>query len=70
VFFTVALIVTTLLPGTGLLYLLSMLTAGAFLLSYSLRVAKSSSKVSASGLLHASVIYLPLVLAVMALTKR
>ncbi|HXU16442.1 MAG TPA: heme o synthase [Terriglobales bacterium] len=69
VFFTVALIVTTLLPGAGVLYSATMLLAGGFLLFYALRVAKASSKVSASGLLHASVVYLPVVLAVMALAK-
>ena len=68
--FTVALIVTTLLPGAGLLYSGSMLLAGAFLLFYSLRLAKSSSRLMASRLLHASVIYLPVVLAVMAFAKR
>jgi len=70
VFFTIALIVTTLLPGGGFLYSAAMLLAGGFLLFYSLRLSKSSSKVSASGLLHASVIYLPVVLAVMALARR
>ena len=68
--FTVALIVTTLLPGAGLLYSGSMLLAGAFLLFYSLRLARSSSRLMASRLLHASVIYLPVVLVVMALAKR
>ena len=68
--FTIALIVTTLLPGAGLLYSGAMLLAGAFLLFYSLRLAKSSSRLMASRLLHASVIYLPVVLAVMALAKR
>jgi hypothetical protein len=33
-------------------------------------LAKASSKVSASRLVHASVIYLPVVLAVMALARR
>jgi protoheme IX farnesyltransferase len=70
VFFTMALIVTTLLPGEGVLYSATMLLAGLFLLFYSLRLAKTSSKVSASGLLHASVVYLPVVLLVMALVRR
>jgi heme o synthase len=70
VFFTLALIVTTLLPGAGVLYSATMLLAGGFLLFYALRVAKASSKVSASALLHASVVYLPVVLAVMALAKH
>jgi protoheme IX farnesyltransferase len=70
VFFTMALIVTTLLPGQGVLYSATMLLAGGVLLFYSLRLAKASSKVSASRLVHASVIYLPVVLAVMALARR
>jgi heme O synthase-like polyprenyltransferase len=65
-----ALIVTTLLPGQGVLYSATMLLAGGVLLFYSLRLAKASSKVSASRLVHASVIYLPVVLAVMALARR
>ncbi len=71
--FTCALIVTTVMPvalqgrvvSTG-----SMLLAGAFLLYHALRLAAGSSRPVASRLLHASVIYLPVVLAVMALSKR
>jgi heme o synthase len=70
VFFTMALIVTTLLPGQGVFYSATMLLAGGFLLFYSLHLAKTSSKVSASRLVHASVIYLPVVLAVMALARH
>jgi heme o synthase len=70
VFFTLALIVTTFLSGAGVVYSAAMLLAGAFLLFYSLRLARSSSKISAGALLHASVIYLPVVLAVMAFSKR
>jgi heme o synthase len=69
-FFTVALIVTTLVPHAGMLYSGAMLLSGGFLLFYSLRLAKTSSRLSATSLLHASVIYLPVVLVVMALTKR
>jgi protoheme IX farnesyltransferase len=71
--FTLALILITLLPvsphpGAG--YLAAMLLAGGFLLFHSLRLAVSASRVMASKLLHASVMYLPIILAVMALSKR
>jgi heme o synthase len=73
VVFTLALIATTLLPAGvqgGLMYTAAMLLAGGFLLYHSLRLARSSSRLVASRLLHASVIYLPVVLVVMALGKR
>jgi len=71
--FTIALIVTTLLPGiahAAPAYLIAMLLAGGFLLYHSLSLAGSASKVLASRLLHASVIYLPVVLVIMGLGKR
>jgi protoheme IX farnesyltransferase len=71
--FTGALIVTTMLPALahpGTLYLGSMILAGAFLLYHAIRLAQGASRVLASRLLHASVIYLPVVLAIMALAKR
>jgi protoheme IX farnesyltransferase len=72
--FTLALIVTTLVPAIGRIgpaYGLSMLLAGGFLLYHSLKLANSGgSRVLASRLLHASVIYLPVVLTIMALGKR
>jgi protoheme IX farnesyltransferase len=71
--FTLALVLTTLLPTVahiGPAYLASMLVAGGFLLYHSLNLAASASKVMATRLLHASVIYLPVVLAIMALAKR
>jgi protoheme IX farnesyltransferase len=72
--FTLALIVTTLLPAigrTGPAYAVTMLLAGGFLLYHSLKLAHSGgSRVLASRLLHASVIYLPVVLTIMALGKR
>jgi protoheme IX farnesyltransferase len=71
--FTLALIATTLLPlrvQGGLMYSAAMLLAGGFLLYHSLRLARSSSRPIASRLLHASVIYLPVVLLVMVLGKR
>jgi len=70
--FTGALILLTLLPalsGGGSLYTISMLVAGGFLLFHALRLGASASRVSASRLLHASVMYLPVVLAVMAFSK-
>jgi protoheme IX farnesyltransferase len=71
--FTGALIVTTMLPAlghVGTLYMGSMILAGAFLLYHAIRLAQGASRVFASRLLHASVIYLPVVLAIMALAKR
>lgn len=71
--FTIALIITTLLPvfpHIGLLSSAALLLAGAFLLYHSLKLARSASKVLASRLLHASVIYLPVVLAVISAGKR
>ena len=71
--FTLALIVATLVPAigrSGSAYGLSMLLAGGFLLYHSLRLANSGSRTLASRLLHASVIYLPVVLTIMALAKR
>jgi protoheme IX farnesyltransferase len=71
--FTVALIIVTLLPGAGqggLSYSGLVLMAGGFLLYHSLRLANSGSRVLASKLLHASVLYLPVVLIIMAAAKR
>jgi len=65
--FTLALIAITLLPfsGAGALYFVGMTLPGIFLLYYVIRLMCSTSKVEASRLLHASVLYLPIVLAVM-----
>ena len=71
--FTLVLIATTLLPAAprpASLYFWSLGLAGAFLLYHSLRLAGSSSKVTANQLLHASVVYLPIVLAILALGRR
>jgi heme o synthase len=71
--FTLALIATTLLPAFshgGILSAGSLLLAGGFLLYHSLRLAGSGSKILAGRLLHASVIYLPIVLAIIAVGKR
>jgi len=71
--FTCALIITTALPAVlqgSVMYTGSMLLAGAFLLYHAVRLAAGSSRPAASRLLHASVIYLPVVLAAMVLAKR
>jgi protoheme IX farnesyltransferase len=66
--FTLVLIATTMLPLVsrgGPIYLAGMLLAGAFLLYHVIKLAQSGSKVLASRLVHASVIYLPVVLLIM-----
>lgn len=63
---TLVLIVITLLPAgrVGPLYGVAMVLAGGFLLYYVGKLTRSASIVGASRLVHASVIYLPVVLAV------
>lgn len=72
--FTLVLLVTTFFPGFSLdhnfSYVAGMAVAGAFFLYYGVKLVQSSSRASASHLLHASVIYLPVVLAVMMVCKR
>jgi len=72
--FTIALVTITLLHGSvvsySLWYLIGMSAAGIFLLYYSLKLARLNSRASAGHLLHASVVYLPMVLAVMMMCKR
>jgi protoheme IX farnesyltransferase len=66
--FTVILIATTMLPLAGRggpLYLTGMFLAGAFLLYHVAKLAQSTSKVLAGRVVHASVIYLPVVLILM-----
>ena len=70
--FTVILIVTTMLPLVdrgGPIYLSGMFLAGVFLLYHVTKLARSNSIVSASRVLHASVIYLPIVLAIIVARK-
>ena len=70
--FTVILVVTTMLPLVdhgGPIYLGGMFLAGVFLLYHATQLARSSSKVLASRVLHASVIYLPIVLGMIAARK-
>lgn len=70
--FTFVLIAITLLPfnGAGPFYFVGMLLSGAFLLYYVVKLMSSTSKVGPSRLLHASVLYLPVVLAVMMLYRH
>ena len=68
--FTVALILTTLAPAVGTAHFVGMLLAGIFFLYYGMKLARSSSRAAASKLVHASVIYLPVVLGIMMASKR
>jgi protoheme IX farnesyltransferase len=71
--FTLILVLATMLPlgdRAGLLYWAGMCVAGAFLLYHVGKLAASSSTVRASHLLHASVLYLPVVLVIMVASKK
>jgi len=67
--FTVALVITTMLPAVGhkgpVLYPLGMAAAGVFFLYYVANLAISCSRAVATRVVHASVIYLPVILAMM-----
>jgi heme o synthase len=70
--FTLILVVTTTLPVAGrggLVYLIAMALAGAFLLYPVAKLARFNSRVLASGVVHASVIYLPVILGIMIASK-
>jgi protoheme IX farnesyltransferase len=70
--FTLVLIATTMLPLVGrggAIYLTGMLLAGAFLLYHVTKLAQSASKGLASRVVHASVIYLPIVLGLLIARK-
>src|ERR1700674_4322276 len=70
--FTLVLIATTMLPLVGRggpVYLTAMALAGAFLLYHVAKLARSTSKVLASRVVHASVIYLPVILGIMIASK-
>jgi protoheme IX farnesyltransferase len=70
--FTLILVVTTMLPVAGRggpVYLTAMALAGAFLLYHVANLARSTSRVLASRVVHASVIYLPAVLVMMVVSK-
>jgi len=69
---TIVLIVVTMFPLAGRvapLYLLVMAGAGLFFLYYGAKLAASATRNAASRLVHASVIYLPIVLAAMMVHK-
>ena len=71
--FTLILVLVTMLSlagGAGLLYWAGMCAAGAFLLYHVGKLAVSSSTIRASRLLHASVLYLPMVLVIMVASKK
>ncbi len=66
--FTVVLVIATMLPVAGRRgpwYLTAMAVAGTFLLYHVIRLTKSTSTILASRVLHASVLYLPVVLGLM-----
>jgi protoheme IX farnesyltransferase len=70
--FTVVLVVTTMLPFASrgaAPYSLAMFVAGTFLLYHTAKLARSASRVLASRVVHASVIYLPVVLGIMMVAK-
>lgn len=70
--FTVILVLVTLLPvmdRIGWFYFAGMSAAGVFLLYHVGKLVASSSRVMASRLLHASVLYLPVVLSIMVAGK-
>lgn len=69
---TLVLVTTTMLPvasRVGPVYLAAMALAGAFLLARVTKLARSSSNVLASQVVHASVIYLPVILGIMIASK-
>jgi heme o synthase len=71
--FTLILVLVTMLSlggGAGLLNWAGMCAAGAFLLYHVGKLAVSSSTIRASRLLHASVLYLPMVLVIMVASKK
>jgi heme o synthase len=66
--FTVVLVMITMVPlegRIGVAYSLIMFGAGAFFLYHTAKLAQSGSRVLASRVVHASVIYLPVVLGTM-----
>ncbi len=73
VIFAVVLVLITMLPlggGSGATYFLIMFMAGSFFVYHTAKLAGSSSRVRASRVVHASVIYLPVVLGTMMAWKR
>jgi protoheme IX farnesyltransferase len=71
--FTVILVLATMLPAvsrTVPIYLAVMGVSGAYFLYHVARLMRSTSRVFASRVVHASVLYLPIVLAMMIAYKR
>jgi heme o synthase len=70
--FSVILVLATLVlaPGAGLTAVIALSVAGTVLLCPAVRLVKNNSRVTASRVLHASVIYLPIVLVIAAVSKR
>jgi protoheme IX farnesyltransferase len=71
--FGIILVIVTMLPigeHVSWLYVAGMCAAGAFLLFYAGKLFRSNSPRMASRLLHASVLYLPVVLGIMVAGKR
>ena len=71
--FTIVLVMATMLPlldHAGLIYGAGMGAAGAFLLYHAGKLVFGNSKIMAGRLLHASVLYLPVVLVIMVVAKR
>jgi heme o synthase len=73
VVFSVVLVIVTMLPvgghGGRTVYMLIMLVAGAFFAYHTIKLSASSSRVLAGRVVHASVIYLPVVLGTMVAWK-
>jgi protoheme IX farnesyltransferase len=69
--FALILVAVTILPvASNPGYLVAMSVAGAFLIYHVVKLTRSASKVMAGRLLHASVLYLPVVLGLMVAYKR
>ena len=71
--FTVILVAASMIPAVsriGSIYLVTMGVAGAYFLYHVARLMRSTSRNFASRVVHASVLYLPLVLAMMIAYKR
>jgi len=63
-------IAVTMLPVIGhAVLMVAMAASGAFFLYYAVKVTNTSSTVAASRVVHASVIYLPLVLVILGISK-
>src|SRR5947199_4188999 len=70
--FTVVLVLATMLPAMagGAKFLLCMSAAGAFFLYHTGKLAASDSKLLPSRVVHASVTYVPVVVGILAASKR